>query len=119
MKLWTEWEFVRRQVAVSGRVLGEDGNPVDGAKIVICPVSAETKVKASKEPITGGQKPPGGTSAVAGPDGIFFFMDLPDGKYVMTAVDPRSNSRDEKTLTVSRDTKGNIKMKNADFSLRS
>ena len=114
MKLWTEWEITRRQVAIGGRVTDENNSRVDGARIKITSMPDEfrRKVGIAEDAAVSGPE-----SALAGPDGIFYFLDLPGGQYTLTAIDPGSGRHDEKKISVSRDKKGSIKMTQAEFTI--
>ncbi len=50
-------------------------------------------------------------------DGLYFFLDLPEGKYSLKAIDPKTGTQDGKSVSVSKDKKQNIKMEQADFTL--
>ena len=121
MKAWTDWEIIRRQVAISGRVVDEDNNPVARAQITIT-----SKLNEFKRQIEGA------VSTVetgwedleerldrtfARLDGIYYFLDLPEGRYTLSAIDPRSGKHDEKRASFSRDKKHNINLAQADFKL--
>lgn len=121
MKQWTEWEITRRQVAIGGRVMDENKSPVDGAliKITSMPNEFRRKLAFAEDSARAGRSTAGTgpESAVARSDGIFFFLDLPDGQYTVTALDPGSGRHDEKNISVSRDKKQNIKMTQVEFTL--
>ena len=50
-------------------------------------------------------------------DGIYFFLDLPEGKYTLKAIDFKSGKQDEKRVSVSWDKKQNIRVAQADFKI--
>lgn len=121
MKLWTEWEITRRQVAIGGRVMDENKSPVDGTlvRITSMPDEFRRKLAIAEDSARAGRSTAGTgpESAVAGPDKIFYFLDLPDGQYTITALDPGSGRHDEKKISVSRDKKQNIKITQVEFTL--
>ncbi|KIO48734.1 hypothetical protein [Nitrosospira sp. NpAV] len=107
----TDWETVSHHVSICGRVLDKEGNAMPDVRLS---VSAEPK-QSHKQPDT----PTGRTHARQGRtgeqneagnraeqtesrhDGTFFFLDCPDGKYTVQAVDTRSGNRAEKSVTVA------------------
>ena len=120
MKQWTEWEITRRQVAIGGRVLDENKSPVDGAlvRITSMPDELRRKIPADRTAETGRETSCGFPTRVdSRSDGIFFFLDLPDGQYTVTALDPGSCRHDEKKISVSRDKKQNIKITQVELTL--
>jgi len=98
-----EWEIVRHQVAISGRITrGTADEPAIGAAVVI--------QSAGKTVAT----------AVAAPSGRYYVLDLPDGTYSVSAFLPEAGSRlgtVETTATVSRTPDGKIIMGTADIIL--
>jgi hypothetical protein len=58
-------------------------------------------------------------------DGIFFFLDLPDGDYTLEAIDPQTGQQHKQIATVSNEKRQTIKMaqtekwkwRNTDFKL--
>ena len=88
---WSEWEVIRRQVALCGQVVRKDGLPVaDGA------VSIESSSTTSL-PI-----------AHTRTDGIYFFLDLPGGEYTVAAADASNRSLGEGRGRVTWDAEGNV-----------
>src|SRR4051794_17802848 len=86
----TAREQIRRIVAIAGRVTIEaTGEPAAGALVEIA----------------------GGPSTRAAPDGVFYFLDLPNGSYDVTARLPGTGARylpETSTITVARDAQGRI-----------
>lgn len=121
MNSWTEWEVVRHQVAIGGRVVDDSEKPVAGAPVTITVMPKELRQKID------------GTVSAAGADwqhlderfdqtltradGIFYFLDLPAGRYTLKGIDRRSGLQDEKTVSVSWDRDGNVKRAVADLKL--
>ena len=85
-------DVIRRQVAVSGRVTRRDGEPVIGGEVSIEPV-----------PVRGEPVVP------TRPDGIYFFLDLPGGEYMVTARDLDHASTGHGRGIVSWDSEGNVR----------
>jgi CarboxypepD_reg-like domain len=108
------WDIVRHRVAIAGRVLDAGtGKPLGDAEVVIrmpealkkteavVPKAVQRKIAAEKPDTTRTR-----------PDGLFYFLDLPDGKYNLQASIPRYGSRygqAEEPATVSRSASGDIK----------
>jgi hypothetical protein len=104
MKAWTEWETARHQVAIGGRFVDESEKPVAGAEVAITAMPEEFQRR-----IAGAAGAAGGgwehsdqrlDRSFTKADGIYYFLDLPAGKYTVKAVDPRSGAVAEKTVSV-------------------
>jgi hypothetical protein len=103
------WNIVRHRVALAGWVTdGETGKFIEGASVVITAVPAAfervLRFASKTEPLDRTQ-----TRA----DGLFFFLNLPDGEYTCKISEPSSGRRyagAQVTATVSRDDQGNLKM---------
>lgn len=121
MKKWSAWEIIRRQVALSGYVADADGNPVADAQITLVKQPAAFAPRLI------------GAASDAGPrwdelterldrtlsrsDGLYFFLDLPPGKYTLRAVDLRAGQSAEKSVAIATDKKSGIKRVSVDFEL--
>jgi hypothetical protein len=121
VKAWSEWEIIRRQVAIGGRVVDENNNPVAGVLVTITsmPKGFKQSVEAAFDAV-GAQwddQEERQDRARSRLDGIYFFLDLPEGKYTLKAIDLQSGEQDEKSVSISRDKKQNIKMTQADFRI--
>lgn len=104
MKDWTEWETIHHEVAVGGQVLDEGGDPFAGAEIAIALTGTATP-KKSRAAAAGAKSDKSGRHSyctVSRPDGLFYFLDLPDGRYTVTAIDPGSGKQDQKSLLLAR-----------------
>ena len=121
MKAWSDWEIIRRQVAIGGRVVDENNNPVAETQVTITSMPG-----GFKRQLEGAVRQAGAgwddleerlDRARSRLDGIYFFLDLPGGKYSVAAVDTQSGKKDEKSVAVKWDKKQNIKMAQADFKL--
>ena len=121
MKAWTEWEIARHQVAIAGRVVDEGDEPVAGAEVTVTVTPEEFQRK-----LAGAAKVEGGgwkysdqrlDRSFTKADGIYYFLDLPAGKYTVKGVDKRSGAQAEKTVSVSWDKDGKVQMAVADLKL--
>jgi hypothetical protein len=109
MRRWGDWEVVRHQVVLAGLVEEEaTGTPVAGAEVSVA-------VTGEADRADGGPSHADGTFTKA--DGIYFFLDLPAGRYRVTAVELRSGARDEKTVSIPRDRQGNVQLTSVDINL--
>jgi hypothetical protein len=114
----SDWELFRRRVAIAGRVLyGGTGKPVGDAEVVITAMPTAFKKKLEAAALAYGNRwktmleRPDKTRTR--PDGVFYFLDVPDGKYSVSASIPSHGSRCGKTeqpVTVSRDSGGDTKI---------
>ena len=78
------WEEIRRVVRVGGRVLDTAGAPLRDAAVTLWTAPAEPGPRGAAGP---GPARVCAVSAQArsGPDGLFFFLDCPAGRYVAQA----------------------------------
>jgi hypothetical protein len=83
---WGEWEVVRRQVALCGRM---SPGLVD---------TVEVRVEGKQSV----------TTATVRHDGIYFCLDLPSGEYRVTAADRRGEVYGGGTANVSRNAAGDV-----------
>jgi hypothetical protein len=121
MKNWTDWEIIRRRVSVAGRVFGRDGTVAAGVG-----VSITSMPEAYRRRLDGalgasatrqGDPPKRLDLVVSGPDGVYYYLDLPQGRYTLTAVDSRTGGRDEKSVTVKGEDSGGGAPVIVDFDL--
>jgi Carboxypeptidase regulatory-like domain len=121
VKAWTDWEIARDQVAISGRVVDGGDEPVAGAEVTVTVMPEEFQRK-----LAGAAKVEGGgwkysdqrlDRSFTKADGIYYFIDLPAGKYTVKGVDKRSGTQAEKTVSVSWDKDGKVQMAVADLKL--
>ena len=121
MKAWTEWEIARHQVAIGGRVVDDGDQPVAGAQVTITAMPEEfrRKIAGAAETAGGGWNDSDERLDVsrAKDDGIYYFLDLPAGKYTVNGEDRRSGARAEKTVSVSWNKDGKVAMAVADLKL--
>ncbi len=121
MKAWSDWEIIRRQVAIGGRVVDENNNPAAGVQVTITSMPKGFKQSVEAAFDTAGaewdnleERQDRMRSRL---DGIYFFLELPEGKYTLKAIDLQSGEQDEKSVSISRYKKQNIKMTQADFRI--
>jgi CarboxypepD_reg-like domain/Carboxypeptidase regulatory-like domain len=113
-----DWDIVRHRVAIAGSVLDAGtGKPIRDAQVVITAMPAAFKKKLEVAALPYGNRwnsmleRPDKTRTR--PDGLFYFLDLPDGKYSLSVSIPSYGSRygkTEQSATVSRDAGGDAKM---------
>jgi len=109
------WEIVRHQVAVAGRVVDGNDNPVAGAQVTLTMLPE----KPRKDGATTNQQQPDARcdQTLTKTDGIFFFLDSLPGKYSLECVNRRSGLQDKKTVSVSHKEDGTIVKAVADLKL--
>ena len=121
MKAWTTWEIVRHQVAAWGRVLDADGKPVAGAQVTIAALpevfsrrgkGAAGAAEVDRENLN--ERP---DHTLSRADGIFYFLDLPSGHYLLRGVDSRSGAHAEKQVPVTWSREGKVNRVVADLEL--
>ena len=78
---WSDWEVIRRQVALSGRVVAPRGGRPAG----------EVRIEGREKP----------QPVTPGEDGIYFFLDLPAGTYTVVFEDSNGKRRGKGTGRVS------------------
>jgi hypothetical protein len=122
-----QWEEIRHQVAIAGRVTdAQTGRAIGSAQVRITDaplvfmewLANRAKQYGDKWKIM--MERPDWIRTAA--DGHFHFMDLPDGQYTLTASLPGSGTRygtAQNVVTVTRDAEGNITMALANMDLPS
>jgi hypothetical protein len=118
---WTDWEVVRRQVAIGGRVVDSHDQPVAGAQVTI---TVMPKALRQKVDDAAGATGPGGQpvdtrydQTFTTADGLYYFLDLPAGRYTLQGIDRRSGAQGTKTGTVSWSRDGSVKRARVDIKL--
>jgi hypothetical protein len=91
---------IDRQVAIAGRLTNADHAPLAGAVVRLAKMPPELRevvgtARALENP----------GSAVTGPDGMFYFLDLPGGEYTVAG-----GSSGESSASVVRDDQGRVQM---------
>lgn len=96
------WEWSRRTVSVAGRVTDDRTDlPINGVHVKIASGSTKFSFRTKV-------------------DGHFHFLDLPNGRYTLTALLPGSGLRDQTAqmeATAFRDVEGNIKKTEDEYKL--
>jgi len=119
---WGDWERVRRQVALCGRVVNREDKPLGGARVTIIQGPKEFEAQAKGGLVAAsarGDEKLRRDVTETKPDGIYFFMDLPGGEYTVAAEDPHGGGRGQSRGKVVRDKAGNIQRAVADIKLLS
>ena len=121
MKRWSDWEVIRRQVTIAGRIVDAQNEPLAGAMITIMARAGKFKAQVENAARTAGaeweflkNRPDRTFSRL---DGLYFFLDLPEGQYTMSVSDPRSGKIVESQVTVSKDKEKSGRITQADFKL--
>jgi len=120
------WEIARHQVAISGHVSdAETGKAVGGAEVRITDWPEAFKSTLEAASVQYGTR---WDSLAERPDktrsrddGLFYFLDLPDGKYTLRARLPSFGKRygeAQQEAVVSRDTDGRVKRAAANIPLK-
>ena len=121
MNNWTDWEVTRHQVAVAGRIVDGSGKPVVAAQITVTALPKKSRQKTESAASATGTAPQDVDkpleTTVAKADGIFYFLDLPAGRYAVKGIDQRSGLQDQKIVSVSWDQNGNVKRVRTDLKL--
>jgi hypothetical protein len=114
---WTDWESVRHQVAVAGRVVDAEDKPVAGAQVTL--TMLPEKPRQNRGGARSDQQEPDARCdrTLTKADGIFFFLDSLPGKYSVECVNGRSGLQDKKTVSVSRKQDGTVVRAVADLKL--
>ena len=81
------WEIKRHCVALCGRVLNSDGTGAECATVTItdAPKKFTARLRSVAERGTGGPYYVSPDAVRVRPDGIYFFLDLPEGEYAVAA----------------------------------
>jgi hypothetical protein len=113
-----KWETVRHRVAIAGKLTDAGtGKPMSGAVVVITKMPAAFKGLLEAKAMQHGERwaamseKPDRTRTAA--DGLFYFMDLPDGQYTLAAALASKGKRygtAQGTATVSRHKNGDFAM---------
>ena len=118
-KEWSEWEVVRHQVAIGGRVVDRAGVAVSGAVVTVAGPSAFNARRASAARRAGARwetMPERIDRTASRHDGSYFLLDLPDGNYMVKALHPVAGAA-EKEVAVKWRNNGKVEMAAADLKL--
>lgn len=123
----SDWEIVRHQIAIAGWVTDEKtGRPIGGARVEIKEAPRDFQDWLT---VKAGQYGAGWETMAERPDrthteadGSYYFLDLPDGDYRLTASLPDSGSRygtakSEQPVKISRNAKGKINLTTVNLAL--
>ncbi len=109
MSAWMDGERISHYVSVCGRVTDAKRSPLPGIQLDIRPAEEKPTERAAP---SAGRLHRARIGVEAGKvlrqtessaDGLFFFLDCPSGRYVITAVDRRSGKRTEQIISVQED----------------
>lgn len=105
MSIWTNGERIRHYVSVCGRVTDAKHNPMPGIQLDIRRATGKPAARAKELRLatTNSEMTEGLRQTVSRPDGTFFFLDCPSGRYVITAVDRQSGVQAEEIVSVQED----------------
>jgi hypothetical protein len=121
VKAWTDWEIVRHQVAIGGCVLDASNKPIARAQVTLTAMPEEFSLRVEGAARAAGTNWEGLDErldrALSRADGIFYFLDLPAGRYTLKVFKPQSGAKDEKSVSVTRNQDGKVNMAVADFKL--
>jgi len=114
----SNWQIARHRVAIAGQVLDAGtGKGVAGAEVTMSAMPSAFKNKVAIASLayenSGNDRLERLDRTSTRKDGIFYFLDLPDGKYSLTASIPRYGTRygaTQQSAQVARDGKGNYKI---------
>jgi hypothetical protein len=121
----SEWQIARHRVAIAGRVLDAGSSkPVADATVsmTVMPAAFEKKLAVGSSACGSAWKdmPQRPDRTKTRKDGLFYFLDLPDGKYSLRASKASYGKRygvAEQSVEVSRDSQGNFKIAFVDLNL--
>lgn len=121
------WQVARHQVSVAGRVTdAETGKPVARVLVTIIEMPAAFRRKldllAQARGSTWASLTERPDKAQTRDDGLFWFMDLPEGKYSLSAEVLKQGSRYGKvqqTVVIAREAKGKPRMAAVNFAMPS
>jgi Carboxypeptidase regulatory-like domain len=121
-----QWEIVRRQVAVAGRVVdGRTGKPFSGATVTIAAMPDAFRRKLELRAMQFGAGWNGMAERAdrtrSRADGSFYFLNLPDGDYQLSATLPSMGKRygtANAEVSVSRGDDGRMKIAFVDLALQ-
>lgn len=120
------WQIARRQVAIAGRVTdGVSGKPLSGVHVTIVTMPPLFKNKLEVAALQYGNRWATMTERAdktqTRHDGLFYFLDLPDGKYGLSASlssPGKRYSKADEAVVVARDAKGGMKLTFTNFVLQ-
>jgi carboxypeptidase family protein len=106
----TTWTIARHRVAIAGLVVdGATGKPISGAHVEIVgkPAAYEEKLALLAASLGDtGREIERPDAARTRPDGLFYFLDLPEGRYRVIAFLPKEGLRAKNVLKMKKDREG-------------
>lgn len=116
MKSWGDWEITREKVVLCGRV-SQRGKPAACARVTLYKSrNTKSEARTASDP-----KLPEGEralkTAITRPDGLFFFLNLKEGNYIIKAEAERGGERGQNRAKVSPDKEGTMRMIVSDIEL--
>jgi len=120
VKAWTDKEIKHRQVAIVGRVVDDQDKPIARAQVSLTAMPKEFKRKVHDAANTAGAAGQDLNErldrTLTRTDGVFYFLDLPAGKYTVNGVDAKKGQQ-KKTVSVSLNQDRSVKWATADLKL--
>ncbi|MEP6606680.1 MAG: hypothetical protein ABJA60_11275 [Nitrosospira sp.] len=105
MKTWTDWEIMRHHVSICGRVVNKEGKPMSGVQLSVAPGATPSEPRVANARRGSAKVRPVASEVLKQTesrlDGMFFFLDCPDGKYTLRAIDLQSGAQAEQTVSAA------------------
>jgi Carboxypeptidase regulatory-like domain len=99
---WTDWELIRFQTLVAGRVVDHVDKPVAGAEVSLTARRAENASQSGRRRKRRQKLGSVKDNTVTDADGTFFFVEALEGDYSVDCVSRRSGLRASTEIAVSR-----------------
>jgi protocatechuate 3,4-dioxygenase beta subunit len=112
-----EWEVVRRQVAVCGRVLDEDDRPVEGAEVALYLGDVKQASDGGKSAKMDSNVRARATTC-SRTDGLYFFLNSLAGEYTVTACTESPVQNGSARLAVAYEKDGSVKRATKDIQVK-
>ncbi|NOS89438.1 MAG: carboxypeptidase regulatory-like domain-containing protein [Methylococcaceae bacterium] len=113
MKNWSSWEIIRSQVAICGQVVDEHNQPLGNIEVKLTSMPEKFSARVAMVALNARYSPSlvkhGLDFAVTKSNGSFFFPDLPDGDYSVSAMTAKIGLQDRHKVSVLSNNKGDIK----------
>lgn len=88
----------RRRVSLTGQLKRSDGTSAGAGQVWASPPGALPEPTAA--PWSAAEPPPFERKAVVRPDGLYFFLDLPPGRWVLSGADRSGAKLEPRTVDV-------------------
>jgi hypothetical protein len=112
MIAWSDWEILRRQVIAAGWILDKDGARLRGAD-----VSAVQALQQKTGNLGSAGDEGRSISAHKKSDGLYFFLNLPDGRYKLRGYSAQGAPTEEKVIRVHRQSNEKPDLQRVDLEL--